>query len=387
MKYKVTFLILIISFSFNFLTGCWNYREINDFRIVTGVAIDYDKTNKEYILTVEVIKTIADENEEKMTGETFVSNGATIFDAIRNTITESGKRLYWSNATVVIVSEEIAKRGIVPVLDMISRDPEMRSELLLLISKEDTAREILTSKSIAPQRVVSYSLETTLENEESSSNFHRVAAWMFIKDLYSEVNSPTCPGVKLGIYDETQTIEGTTVFKGDKLVGWLDKNETKYFLWITNKLKGGVYNLDISHKENLNIKELNLEIFHNKTKQKLKLKDENIVIYLDINTSGNIGEFSGNIDISDPDEKSKIENIIEKQIQRDIELLIKKLQLGYQSDILGFRSIVKKEIPDMWKSEIKENWEKYYSELEVNVTVDFKIRGSSNSSKPIIIRD
>ena len=55
-------------------------------------------------------------------------------------ITLSGKKLYWSHATVIILSKEIASEGILKVIDFYNRDAEAREDIHLVISKEATAK-------------------------------------------------------------------------------------------------------------------------------------------------------------------------------------------------------------------------------------------------------
>ena len=43
---------LLIFFTLIILTGCWNYQELNDYAIVTGMAIDLNKDEYEVSLLI-----------------------------------------------------------------------------------------------------------------------------------------------------------------------------------------------------------------------------------------------------------------------------------------------------------------------------------------------
>ncbi len=96
MKYIKLFIILI---TFIFLTGCWNYHELNDVAIVGAMGIDYE--NDEYIVSVGTInsKTVASNGGSgSVPNESptivYESKGKTINEAIKNIILVSPLKLY-----------------------------------------------------------------------------------------------------------------------------------------------------------------------------------------------------------------------------------------------------------------------------------------------------
>lgn len=387
MNKKSVLIVIILIVMCTFLTGCWNYNETNNLRIVTGVAIDYSKDEDLYIITIEVIKVSGGEGEASMSGETFECKGTSIFDAIRNMISKTGKKLYWSAATVAIISEDVAKNGIIPVLDVILRDKEKRSELYLLISREETAGEIFDVRKLKRQKIIAYHLENTFQYGERTSSYLTMPAWRFVKNLYSSIISPTCPGVKLVTYNDTtlQQIGETAVFKKDRLVGWISQDETKYFLWITDNFDGGIY--PISVKEDSSHYEMVLEIFKSKTTKKAEYINDELTVSINISTTANIGEIMGQYDFSNTDNIIALESIIEEKIKNGIENLIGKVQKEYNSDIFELGLTIKKDMPKIWKDEIESNWDVIFPKLKTKVNVDFKIRGSATTRKPIEVQD
>ena len=49
---KKLLILLIIPF---ILSGCYDYNELNDLAIISGIGIDYE--NEEYIVTYEILST------------------------------------------------------------------------------------------------------------------------------------------------------------------------------------------------------------------------------------------------------------------------------------------------------------------------------------------
>lgn len=118
------------------LSGCWNYSEIDDMSIVAGVAIDKNKADNNIQMTVEMVDTQGG-LQDNQTGFKLMSlTGDTIFNIARSMISLTGRKLFWSHAKVIIISEELAREGLVKVIDWYSRDTETRADVFIFISGE-----------------------------------------------------------------------------------------------------------------------------------------------------------------------------------------------------------------------------------------------------------
>jgi hypothetical protein len=157
----ITLLNIIIN------TGCWNYRELNDIAIVSGTAIDKNEKNNKYIVTFEIINTKG-AKESKNIPDLVTMEGNSIFDAVRNTIEKLARRIYWSHAKVVVINKSIAKEGITPVIDFMYRDAEVRTDIWMLISDDDTAADILKGKD-KYHDTISFHIDEAFRNEANIS--------------------------------------------------------------------------------------------------------------------------------------------------------------------------------------------------------------------------
>ena len=90
-------ILLVISF---LITGCWNYRELDEIAIITGIAID--KEENDFIVTVIVASGNDDDNE--INSVTYSGRGKSIYEAFnnnKNTITKIAvKNVQLENANV-----------------------------------------------------------------------------------------------------------------------------------------------------------------------------------------------------------------------------------------------------------------------------------------------
>ena len=229
-------LLIIICFV---LAGCWNYREIDSLYIVAGVAIERDTESGGFILYIEIVEP---SNTEEQTSESKIveSRGQTIFDAARDAIDTSGKRMFWNHAKIIIVSEEIAREGILDVIDWFYRDAEPRLTLDLLVAQGASAKDIITSTGIT-NKVRSFEINDTLDNVDSIEKYPKAELYKIVSMLKFDVPYAYTPSITINKQGDVEVskVSGIAIFKGDKLKGFLDEEDTKYFLYIKNEIKGG----------------------------------------------------------------------------------------------------------------------------------------------------
>lgn len=376
----LTFIILTNSL---ILSGCWNYREINDLFIVTGIAIDKNQNKDGYILSIETIAPKGVKAGE-MLSSTITVEGKTVFDAIRNSIQISGKKMYWSHSKVIVVSEEIAREGVIPILDFFNRSIEVRSDIWLLVSLNKTAKEILNGKDVI-HNTISYHINDVISSEKSISKYTGIKLFQFLNALSSKGISPIAPTAKMETLKDmvVPKISGTAVFKRDKMVGWLNETETRSLVIIEGKkFKGSIILIENVLDSDVDI---TFEVFGSRTKIKSLLENDNIVIDINVEMNVEISEVtqsSNKEDFISKEGREKLKKFAGEVIKKQIEETIVKVQNEYKSDVFGFGTIIQIEHPDKWK-EVEDDWEEVFSSLGTNINVELTIQGSSLNSKPI----
>lgn len=374
----VVFIIMIST------SGCWNYRDVNEVSIAAGLAIDKNPENNKYIVTAELLRPSGGK-DIKMESSIISSEGSTLFEGIRNFIMKAGKRIYWSHAKVVVISWDIAQEGVVKILDFIERDAEMRADIWLLVSKEKTAREILEGKDTVHE-AIAFHIDDQFKNEKSISKYPAVELYEFISNLSAEGISPVLPTasmVKTIKGEIVPDVHGTAVFRKDKMVGLLDAIETRSMLFVKNELKGGVITeLNVTDEST----DVTLEIGKSKTKLKPVIKDEELLMKIDVEIDATIGEINSNEDVIAEEGREKLIKKAQESIKKQIEDVIRKVQEEYKSDIFGFGSTIHQEMPALWEK-IKTEWGDMFVSLDTEVNVKLNIKGSALTSKPIKIGD
>ena len=380
---KKVILLTVILLTGVITTGCWNYKEINDIWMVGGTAIDWDAQNRQYIITAEIVKPMGGQ-DTKIVSESISIKSDTIFNAIREGITISGKRLYWAHTNIVIVSDAIARKGIAPVLDIIARGGEFRASLWLAVSRENTAKEILQNK-LNIFDASSFQVAETLKSQKSTSTFLDSEVWFFQKDLSDEGISPVLSSIKLLQENNKLSIQayGSAVFKSDKLEGYLDDMETKSLLFVRNELKGGVIALKDVAGTDTNV---SCEILNSKTALNPQIMNGNINMNIDIKTDVAIPEIGGMVNFLDDAGRMKLKDAVKKEITGQMLKLIGKAQNDLGIDILGFGKAIQKKYPKQWK-ELKPDWDEKFKTVKSNVSVDVNIINSYRLYKPVPVGD
>lgn len=358
--------------------GCWNYRELDQLAIASGAAMDInaDGTVK---LTIEVVN-IAGDGQVNYEPKYIESDGTTFFEATRKAIAKVGKKIYWSHAKVIVISEELARESINKYLDFLFRDAEAREDTWLLISKEKTAGEILQSKGMI-KPIVSFEIDDTMRSQKSISRFPFIEMFEFFDRLFYKQVAPILPTVHLVEQHGAKTpqIAGTAMFKSYKLIGFLDDEETKCMLWLRDEVKGGLAIIkDVGEVKD----DVTLEIYKSKSKFTPIIQANALKIVVDIDLDVSMGEIIGTTNFIENPGKQLLKESAEKQIEEEIKKTYTMVRDTYNADIFGFGRLVEMKMPKVW-NQIKDEWDDYFAELELDVKVDIKIRGSATTRRPL----
>lgn len=384
MKIKRTILFaLLFVFSAAFFCGCWNYSDIEKYSLVTGLSVDMDKKDDKYIINAEVLNYEMSGKEAKSRSSIVEAEGKTVFDAVRNMINVTGKKMYWGHAEIFIISKDIAEKGIIPVLDLAYRDAEIREEMHVIISNKSTAKEMLQDWNTYSD-LKCFEIEKMIEGQKTLSNAPLVRLYELVNNIEENDISPALPAIDMitraGKY--TPTLIGTAVFKSDKLVGFLDKEESKYYLFVTDQIDKGllIENIMDGNKDT----KVTLEIFKSSTEMKPALKDGKLGFNMNIRIDASIAEVDGSKDFIQESGRERLKKAAEESLKISIENMIHKVQNQYDTDIFGFRKHLKADSPSAWER-VESNWDNAFKNINSDVYVEIQLRNSALNSRTIKI--
>lgn len=380
---RLNMLLMLATILLNILTlsGCWNYREVDQLAVVAGAAIDKGKSGG-YSLTVEIVE-ISGGRESETKSKTLTFEGKSIFDAARNAIAFIGKKLYWSHAKVVVISREVAEEGLLEVLDWYNRDAETRADIHILVSKGSTAKEILSTKG-ATEKVKSFEMDKMIDNQWSLSKTPTVEIWRLTNNLTERGVGAVTAAIELKGSDGEilPVLMGTAVFKEDSLIGFLDPDETRGLLYVRNWVKGGVIVEDLE-MDNGSVN-VTLEIFKSKTRVEPIVNNGIIKMKVGIETTTAIDEIEGTLNVIEDEGRNKLKEAAEQSIKTRIENTVKKAQDEFGVDIFSFGAKLNEENPRVWNT-IKDQWRERFKDIKVDVEVKVHIKNSAMMSEPLEI--
>lgn len=377
-KKRACFLfILLLSFM---LTGCWNYRGLDEMTIVAGVAIDKNPENGNFLLTFEFVDISGSIKDSGPKSKLIESEGVTIFDACRNAKKRVQNKLYFGHTQLLVISQDIARNeNMCEILDFFLRDGECRETMSVAISQEPTASDILAVNGL-DQAIISIKAEKLMERDNA------VTASTMDVELYAAYEMLRAEGRELALSalhkvvndgEPACEVNGLAVFKGQRLAGFLSPEETKYFLFAIDSIKGGLF--PFSSQEG-GKKDATLEIYKSKTKRALERKNGPVSISIRTDLTAYLGEFR--VLHTDLDEKkiTELETTAAKELQGNINGVIKKVQSEYGADIFGFGNMIYKRDFALW-NQLKDSWDSEFKSLEVEVQAEVHISSTSSQNK------
>ena len=362
------------------LTGCWNYRGLDQMTIVAGVAIDKAEDGR-YHLTFEVVDMSKPAESNGVTSITLESDGATLFDAIRNAKKQDMNQLYFGNMQIMIVSNEIAREeGLSAVLDIFVRATEFREVINAIISQEDTAGSLLMADGLG-QGVLSYAiLEIITDDGLMTSATKDVKIYQAYNTLKTEGGALVLPAFHLTEDSNGVTLpelNGLALFSGDKLAGYMPAEDVKYYLCAVNKLEGGVLTADVDGD---GTDDLALDILSANTDRKFSLSGDQPSATLKIALSGKLIEYNQPANMLDPNEVKRAEKALGEKLSREMAAHLLQAQQDYGWDIFGFGEQVYHTQLPVWR-QVKENWQTLFGSLTFDVQAKVTILSTATTQE------
>ncbi len=386
MKRKSSLFIMIFLL-LNVLSGCWNRRELNELAITVAFAIDH--ANDQYIITTQVVnpaEVAAKQGGGQRTAVTiYQEKGDTVFEAIRRLTSVTPRKLYFPHIRILVLSEEVAKKGIGDVIDFLSRDHELRSDFYVLIAKDAKAEDVLkvlTHLEDIPANKLFTSLETS---EKAWAPSMAVTLDELTADIVAEGKEAQLTGLQIkgGIpkaekSEHVQEIEtdvdlkytGMAVFKDDKLIGWLNEADSKTINYVQGNVKSTIGVVSCPEEKG----KVAIEVI--RTKADLKAKVENGLPKgtIEIKIEGNVGDVQcRKLDLSKTKTIDDLEKESERRSKEMFESTIAKVQEEFKVDVFGFGEAIHRSNPDYWKK-VKKEWNEKFADMAIEVKTDVKIR-------------
>jgi spore germination protein KC len=397
---------LMISLS----TGCWSRREIETlgFVVATGIDTSLGATHwdgagsdgdpgQRMQCTVQIMKPNSITSGER--GPSLerpfwgvAVTGRTIMECLRRLSEVSPRVLYWPHNRWLVLGEEYAKGGVARILDFWQRDQETRLRTFVGVVAGGRAWDLFQAEFELERTPSEGGRKAALNVSQRLSIVALASINDFAVALASEGIDPLALRVEIIPYTlpyevtgdvvreevkATARLTGAAVFRGDRLVGWLDGRETRGYNWVVGKVKSALIVVEAperSARPDPQASLIGLEIIRAKGAFKPKITDDgrNIGIVVTISAEANMADVQPYVDsYTDSDLWTFLERQLEEEIKSEAMAAIRKAQ-GLRADVFGFGREVYRANPRVWK-QVKDQWYDMFSEIEPEIEVSAKL--------------
>lgn len=381
-------IIMCILMVFN-LTGCNGSRELNKISIVMGIGLDKGEDPNTVKTTVQVAKVSEIKGSSQSSGNKVDSTGylnltetrESISVAVRAFNRKLNRQLFFSHNQVIIFGDDIARDGIERYIDFFLRYRETRLLVWMLVAKGPADRILDLKPPI--EKTGAMSIGELVRNQYESSQIPTVDLKDFASKLMSKTTAPVAPIIEVSKDDRNKIayLSETAVFKKDKMVGTLNRMETRGLLWGINKIRNGIVAISKpNYKENVNVKTT-----HAKSKMTTKIKDGKPIIKIEIKQEGDLQEQTSTEDFTNPKAFTMLENEEEDIIKKEVIAAVKKAKY-LNADVFGFGDNIYQHYPKEW-NKMQNNWDEIFKNINVDVQVEAKIRRTGRITKPVMSKE
>jgi len=382
------------------LSGCWDRVEIDERGFVVGVAIDLSKADRSkevreapdkprgknlYSVTYQfVVPSALSSRGDQAAGSqdrgfhNLTSQGDEMAQIKREIAVRASRSPYFEHLKVIVVSEEVAKKGFADILDFYIRDPGMRRETKVMISKGE-ARRVL---ELVPrtEKVNAMYIDSITKNQKENA---RMLPETRIGDIHEHLLREESYVVQriVGQGDEVK-VAGAAIMDGktNTFVGFLGEEETEGLNYLNAKIKGGIVNFKLDGR---------LSNFENEQTSRTIRADVSDPMrpkfHVRISAEGSLAETFSSRDLTKLKTIDEIEEIIANEIVRLAQDTIRKMQKEFGKDVAGFGDKLRQDHYRVWK-QIEPDWEhgrRLFAASEITVEAKVKLRryGTINKAK------
>ncbi|QOS81527.1 Ger(x)C family spore germination protein [Paenibacillus sp. JNUCC31] len=394
-KYRAVVTLLLCSL---LISGCWDRKEINDLAFVIGIALDKEDGNYRSSLQIALPGQSGAAGSTGGGGGTsgdkswfMLSNTA---KTLHGTTLEGQKELsrviYYAHRRTLLIGEELAREGVAPMLDLLTRYPLNRLSALPVVTR-GPAHEVLDTDAPIEKFPSEMVRELCFLNMRAPRSLKT-----FTDAILSEGVDPFLPiatmvnNVPKG-WKDTKTnikLDGLAIFKKDKLIGMIEKAPADALILAMGEANAPEIMVKAPRGEG----ELFIKLNENNSSYQPHIKNGEVTVKIRLYAKGVMVDNESNYGDLRETEITSLNEAVRQKIKEDIEEGVRLVQKKYKADILGLGRSIHQHLPKEW-DKIKDRWNEIYPNLKVTVEPHVILENVGILNKPIglseeeIVRD
>ena len=373
-----------------FISGCRDVVEVTKQAIVMALGIDQEDNSDKVLVTVQIVRpgevrgggggtgggSATGGGKSKPPAVWVVQNsGPDLSQAINNINALIDRRLFLQHNQIIVLGRTAAEKGVRQFLEYFAREVETR-EIPWILVTDRKASDILELK-FGLESIPGVGINNLVENSKFVSIAGKINQQNFTNRLLSKTMAPYASLIRVSGEppDQKVRLDGTAVFKRDKLAGILGSQETRGFLWVLGKPELGIFTSRFQNGY------VDFQIVRSRSKITPSLEGNQVRIKIEVNVQSNLNDLSIPYDISKAENVKILERVENMTIRKDIQATIQKSQsLG--TDIFGFGEAIHRKFPKEWQ-QMEPEWDKYFNKIEFQYQINAKVRTFGLISKPL----
>jgi len=331
------------------ITGCWDLIELNNTTLITGIAMEPGHNGK-IKLTLETLNASeATQKGGKGTSPSVVQSieGSTTAEAVNQLNQSIDRTMLISHVGIIVFDEKLARTGLSKYLDPLQRSRYIREDVTILISHNTAASNIL--KVLYPRGEYS-SLKIREQVRSYEKGWGGIAAsrlFDLTQALLVDGREPMIGAVTLNgdpkRSEDTESIKslapkalvnlsGMAVFRGDKLLGFLTRDESRMVIMARNELHGTTLSVPVEEQGKFAAIRLlrvrpKMQVTLDNGKPDIRLTVDGEGLIYSIEKKEHLGEVSGYLNL---------EKQASDYVQQQLAATIQSVQQKFGVDIFGF---------------------------------------------------
>jgi len=313
-----------------------------------------------------------------------VAHGRTIAESMEALVSISARIIDLGNLRSIILGETLSRQGVNDVVRAVLADPRTPADVILF-QAQGSAEAIIRSEPNGEEHLQAWLDHYRTKSILDTPAQYFVPAWQFRSHLINPgqdaylgaitlitrpENNASGAGENMSDNDTDTTtsqpqpqpqptLGGIAVFKGDRLRGFLNEEQTTAFSWMSGKAGGRVVVSSPKAPNQLTtirVTAMRHELTVSNHKSAAPVLNVKLRVTGAVNSANSLPELA---------------SLTAAQVKKQVAATASILQTDFSADLLGFGELARRAAPFDWQPD---TWEKQWTKASWNIFVDVSIQ-------------
>lgn len=383
------FLLILSAIILLTTSGCWSPVELNNRAFVNLLMIDITEDGLFELTLGFPLPNRMIPGQVGGSGETgkdpfayVTKTGKNLPQALQDIQSDISRDITFGQARIIVVSQKLARQGLDPLLEFISRHiafhisanlfitPGKALELVETPTTFERFVPVILRSYIDQKLTVDTSLRDVLRSRYKSEEI--LVPMISFSKQPEIIAKKEQAGTWLGV-------DGAAILRNARMISpILNKEEMKTALLIDSDINV----MTVSIESPTDGKDITFQVEYVKTKIEAKVKGKAPTIHLRTKGTASILTSDSKLDLLDDAQLNQLQEALNKEMSSRILQMINSTR-AVQADVFQMKNYIDWKYPHILKG-ISSSWSEYYAkELEIESTVNLRLRGTGEAYKSI----